>query len=105
MGAIDSYKKSIEIVKKKPLETIVFSFALWAVNLAMAIPLVVLLMILFLGGVVGAIAILALDSTLIWILVALGIIPFIVIMFIYSVIVNAVNYSAQYTYWNKLRVR
>ena len=104
-GAVDSIKKSIKMVKKRPLETIIFSFALWAVNVAISIPLFVILMFLFLIGVAVAIGVLAMDASLLWLLIALAIVPLILIMFVFSVIMTSVMYSAQYTFWNRIKVQ
>lgn len=103
-GAIESYKKSFNMVKKRPLETIVFTFALWAVDFAISLILLAVLAGLFGLGLLVAMGIIVLDSQLIWIVIALGIVPLLAIMFVYGVIQSAVLYSAQYVYWNKAKL-
>jgi hypothetical protein len=105
-GAIESYKKGFHIVKKKFLETVVFSFALWAVEIAISIPLILMvicLLALLGAGAILAMWLLALEMTVVWAAAAVAVFVLVILAFIFTAIKTAIMYSAQYVYWNKIR--
>lgn len=114
-GVIESFRKSIDIVRKRPLETLIFSFGLWMIESLLAIPFLIVLLILVIifaiigviGGVFGYLAT-AMSGGLGGLLILLVVILFGAIIFgalflIFGAIKSAVNISTRYVFWNKLK--
>jgi hypothetical protein len=102
-GIIDSFRGSFGIMMRKPLETIVFSFALWAAETAVGLPFIIALIALVFVGVMFGFSTAALGALAMLPLIIIGILIAAVIFIVMIVIQTAVLLSAQYVYWNKVK--
>lgn len=105
MGVIDSIKKSVSIVKKNFVPTIVFDVVTWAISMAVAVVAIValLILLLILGLIAFALYGIAGDAAL-WIIIALGVLIFIIFILALSALELTVVLPMQYYYWKAVRL-
>lgn len=102
-GIIESFGNSFSIVKKNPIETIVFSFVLWTVETAVQVPFIIVgvggaVLLLFVMGFIGTISPIMMIP-----LVLIALIAILILYLLYVTVTTALVFSAQYIYWNKIR--
>ncbi|MFH1784947.1 MAG: hypothetical protein ABH842_00815 [Candidatus Micrarchaeota archaeon] len=106
-GIVESFKRSIDIVKNNLLETFLFSLLLWAIiSAVMMILLLVLVgigivigLVLFGLGMIGASAL----SGVMYLIIPVGLvilaIVFLVLIIAIATLQNLIEITAQYNYW------
>lgn len=103
-GVVESFRESIGIMRGYPLETMIFSFALWAVITGISIPFMIVFLLLFVLAAGAGIGISSIAGALaFWPLLIVGGLFFLGLLLVFSVITNAVLYAAQYVYWKQVR--
>ncbi|MFN7991339.1 MAG: hypothetical protein U0R44_04240 [Candidatus Micrarchaeia archaeon] len=98
-GVIDGFRQSLGIVRKNFYETVIFSVILWAVESAIAIPVIVLLVLLVFGGLLGGVA-LGSSSFLLWIAIGITALVLIVIL---SAVNLVVGITTKYRFWMRVK--
>ncbi len=106
MGVVNSIKKSYATVKKTLIPTIVFNILTWVVELIVSIAVIFAFIIAAVILVVlGAGIYFALGSsaTVLWILIALGILVFIILAIAVAAVELTATLPMRYFYWKKVR--
>ncbi len=95
-GVLESFSRSLRIVRRNMLETIAFSIILWAVESAIAVPFsiiaLVLVVIAIFGGISAGLAVVAISALLL-----------VVLLCLMGALTNSVSITAKYKYWMRAR--
>jgi hypothetical protein len=101
-GILDSFRHSYGIMIRFPLETIIFTFALWAAQLAAGLPFGLAIMGLVLFGFTGGL----LAAYIPWLIIPIivvGVLLLVALIIASTVVQASLLLSAQYVYWNKVK--
>ena len=102
-GAIESYLRSFRMVRRNLLETFIFSVLLWIVESVVSIVCQTILLVLIVITVILGILMVMTAPILFGVLVAIGVVIFIIWRILFGSSLVTAMLPAQYAFWNRIK--